>query len=65
MTKNTNRFELLNWNTHFAIVDWQKDGQIIKIYKNKKSCHNKVWDLNNSKSPSYIETQVKKLIHKI
>lgn len=64
MTKNTKRFELLNWRTSFPIIDWQKDGQIIKFYKNKKSGQNKVWDLNNSKSPSYIETQVKKLINK-
>tara|TARA_R100001509_G_scaffold66293_1_gene36765 strand:- start:681 stop:875 length:195 start_codon:yes stop_codon:yes gene_type:complete len=58
------RFEMWEWVTLFAIIDWQKDGQVIAIYKTAKSCRNKVWDLNNSKSQVYIETQVEKLIDK-
>ncbi len=64
MEKNTKRFEFWDWKTSFAIIDLQKDGQVIAIYKNAKSCRNKVWDLNNSKSQANIESQVKKLIDK-
>tara|TARA_Y100000004_G_C8897690_1_gene404917 strand:+ start:44 stop:247 length:204 start_codon:yes stop_codon:yes gene_type:complete len=64
MKKNTKRFEMWDWRTSFAIIDFKKDGQVIAIYKTKKSCRNKVWDLNNSKSQVYIESEVKRLIDK-
>lgn len=49
MTKNIKRYERWSWgkNTH-SIVDWKKDGQVIKIYKTKKACDNNVWELNNN-----------------
>ncbi len=31
-----------------AIIDWEKDGQLIKIYKTKKACDNNIWELNNN-----------------
>ena len=58
------RFEVWEWITLFAIVDLQKNGQVIALYKTAKSCRNKVWDLNNSKSQVYIESEVKRLIDK-
>lgn len=42
------RYERISGSKDFhQIIDWKKDGQVIKIYKTKKACNNKVFDLNN------------------
>ena len=47
--RNKKRFERWTWdkNSH-SIVDFKKDGQVIKVYRTKKACDNNVDKLNNN-----------------
>ena len=43
------RYERWTWGKNWhSIVDYKKDGQVIKVYRTKKVCDNNVWKLNNN-----------------